>query len=382
MFDFKNKTILIISPQKWGKMHISKHHYALELAKKGNIVYFLNPPVRQFLPKIRVSKNEKFDNLFIIDYSFFFPYNLRFHFRTLFDKLLYKNITFILKKIKQKIDVVWCFDTNLLSGFHAFKNTVKIYHPVDNISGTNQKGLLESADFVFSLSEVITKDLQTYHNQKIYFINHGLSDYFIKHKQKSTRKNIKKSAYFVGNVLLASLDRIITKKIITENHNITFTFIGAYDYSSNNISGSSDADALKFVEFLKKSDNVILKGMIHPKNIPEELQNADILLVLIDPQKDINKGSNSHKILEYLSTGKVIVANHISTYADKPGLIEMVDEMHNDKLPALFKKVINNLDYYNSPELQKKRIEFALNNTYAKQIERIEKIISENLRIK
>jgi len=378
MFQFKNKTIIVISPQKWGKMHISKHHYAIESAKIGNTVYFFNPPVRQFLPKIKINKSEKYNNLFIVDYSFFFPYNLRFHFRTLFDKLLSKNIKFILKRINQKIDIVWCFDTNLLSDFQIFKNVIKIYHPVDNIMGTNQKSLLQSADYVFSLSDIITKDLLTYYNRKIHFINHGLSDYFINTKIKKEQKRVKARAYFVGNVLLASLDRVIAKKIITENNDVTFIFIGAYDYSSNNIGGDTNTDALKFADFLKQSKNVILKGSMHPMYIPQELQNADVLLVLIDPQKDINKGSNSHKILEYLSTGKVIVANHISTYADKPGLIEMVDEMHNDKLPALFKKVINNLDYYNSPELQKKRIEFALDNTYAKQIERIEKIISEN----
>ncbi len=50
--------------------------------------------------------------------------------------------------------------------------------------------------------------------------------------------------------------------------------------------------------------------------------------------------------------------------------------MHNENLPDLFKKVINNLEYYNSQELQCKQIEYALNNTYEKQIERIEQYIS------
>ena len=44
MDSLRNKTILIISPQAWGKMFLSKHHYAIELAKRGNAVYFLNPP--------------------------------------------------------------------------------------------------------------------------------------------------------------------------------------------------------------------------------------------------------------------------------------------------------------------------------------------------
>lgn len=373
MFQFKNKNILIISPQKWGKMHISKHHYAIELAK-NNTVYFLNPPLRQFLPKIQILNIESINNLYIINYSLFFPYNLRFHFRNLFDKLLKLNFKFIKNKINSKIDVVWCFDTNLISDFNIFVNSLKIYHPVDNISGKHQQELLQTADYVFSLSDIITKDLQAYYKKNIYFINHGLSDYFINTEIKINKKRNNKTAYFVGNVLLTSLDREITKRIIFENQDINFVFVGAY--KTSNISGISTEDIFSFVSFLKNQKNVNLKGALHPSKISEEIQNADVLLVLIDPKKDINKGSNSHKILEYLSTGKVIVANHISTYANKKGLIEMVDEMHNENLPALFKKVIQNLNHYNSPELQKKRIEFALDNTYKKQIERIEKHIN------
>ena len=41
--EFSNKHILIISTEAWGNNHITKHHYATELAKLGNQVYFLNP---------------------------------------------------------------------------------------------------------------------------------------------------------------------------------------------------------------------------------------------------------------------------------------------------------------------------------------------------
>ena len=103
-----------------------------------------------------------------------------------------------------------------------------------------------------------------------------------------------------------------------------------------------------------------------------EIRDIDGFLVCIDPEADSNKGSNSHKILEYLNTGKVVISNYISSYSDKRDLIAMVDENSNSKLPDLFKKVISNLSSYNSIEFQKKRIEFALDNTYAKQIDRIE----------
>src|ERR1700760_691648 len=39
-----NKTIVILSTEPWGKMLLSKMHYAIELAALGNKVWFVNPP--------------------------------------------------------------------------------------------------------------------------------------------------------------------------------------------------------------------------------------------------------------------------------------------------------------------------------------------------
>ena len=60
---FINKKIIIISPESWGINFVSKHHYAKELANKGNEVYFLNPPS---------DKNELINiekNLYVINYK-------------------------------------------------------------------------------------------------------------------------------------------------------------------------------------------------------------------------------------------------------------------------------------------------------------------------
>ncbi len=378
MFKFNNKTIIILSPQKWGKMHISKHHYAIELANRNNKVYFFNPPLKRTFSKIKIKKAGDVENLFIVNYSFFFLYNLRFHLRWLYNKLQKYQVKRIFKKIS-KPDVTWCFDTNIFSDLSIFKSKITIYHPVDNVEGEYQKELLDTSNFVFSVSDVIIDKLQKYRvNKKVYFVNHGLSAYFLNEQVlKENITNTKIKVFFVGNVLLNSLDREITKQIIKQNPNIQFVFIGAYTFS--NISGNVNDEDEEFVMFLKKTKNIELKGSLHPEKIVQQIKQADVFLILINPQKDINKGSNSHKILEYLSTGKVIVANHISTYSDKRHLIEMVDEMHNDNLPTLFKNVISNLEYYNSPEMQKKRIEFALDNTYEKQIQRIENYINDNL---
>ena len=52
--------------------------------------------------------------------------------------------------------------------------------------------------------------------------------------------------------------------------------------------------------------------------------------------------------MEYLSTGKVIISNNITTYQNI-NLIEMTNSrQNNDDLPQLFKTVINNLEIYNN----------------------------------
>ena len=57
---FENKTILLISPETWGPVKVSKHHYANYLAK-ANQVYFFNPSLPA---KIRFGKFKvQFENL-------------------------------------------------------------------------------------------------------------------------------------------------------------------------------------------------------------------------------------------------------------------------------------------------------------------------------
>ena len=68
----------------------------------------------------------------------------------------------------------------------------------------------------------------------------------------------------------------------------------------------------------------------------------------------------------------VVVSNNISSYKDTVDIVEMVNERNtNFTLPDLFKNVVNNLGFYNSLEMSEKRKEYAKNNSYAIQLEKI-----------
>lgn len=135
------KTILIISPQAWGKMFLSKHHYALELAKMGNQVFFLNPPNQNkwlLKSKVDIIESDLNANLKIISHTLFFPFILRFYALPFFHLLMKFHIEVVIRKITEPINIIWSFDQGNNYPFKFFsKSALKIFHPVDE-PRTNQ----------------------------------------------------------------------------------------------------------------------------------------------------------------------------------------------------------------------------------------------------
>jgi len=378
-FKFENKTVMFLSPEKWGKMHLSKHHYAIELANLNNVVYFTT--IDFSVKKISL-ENTEYPNIIQVKYNPFFPYKIKFHFRKLFDFLMKFQIKSILKEINKSIDVLWCFDFNLYSNLKCFNaKEAVIFHPVDPV---NKKQIKPSrtADFVFSVSEKILSSFKNIDKPK-FFINHGLSSEFQKialNNKFEKKTNSKIKVGYFGNLLRPILDTYILKKIIEDNKDVDFIFWGSYKNNQSNIGGSEDKEVVDFISFLLAQKNVYLKGPKSKSELVNDIIAEEIdMFILVYKYYAGSDRSNAHKIMEYLSTGKVVVANNISTYNNFENIIVMPNDDNDSLIPDLFKNVIANIDYYNSAEMQNRRIEFALDNTYKKQLKRIENIISDNI---
>lgn len=79
--------------------------------------------------------------------------------------------------------------------------------------------------------------------------------------------------------------------------------------------------------------------------------------------------------MEYLASGKVIVATYTDEYKDKRHLLEMTDHI-SDFLSTL-DRVLANLSHYNSPARMAARKAFGIENTYSKKIDKIFTILQE-----
>lgn len=376
-----NKTILILSPQAWGNMMLAKHHYALELAKRGNEVYFLNPPDNDHWSwgkgsKRIIIRSSSQANLFIIEQKLYFPYDLKFHGRWLYNRLIRKQIRDILRIIPRPVDLIWSFDLGNLFPLSFFSSRIfKVFHPVDEPQDGIAILAAKGAHILFSVTKEITEKYK-HLPLPAHIIHHGLADEFL--SDKTGERNDRIKAGMSGNLLRADLDRINLLRIIEENPEVEFHFYGSYAGGQSNIGAATDQESIRFIEKMKSAKNTVLHGVLPTTRLAEELNGMDLLLICYDINRDQSRGTNYHKVMEYLSTGKVIVSNNISSFAGEPELVRMTAGRTDNKgFSELFRETVRNLDTYNVPALKSRRIEFARDNTYSRQLNRIEEKISQ-----
>lgn len=366
----RNKKILILSPQPWGTMHISKHHYAIELAKRGNEVFFLNPG------EIGVStsvSNEK--GVFVISHRTPIFYKLKFHWNWAYHFLRAHTTRALLTKLKFKPNIVWSFDLGGDYSLRYFNAPIKIFHPVDEPLSPLALKSGKGATHLFSVThEILEKYTEL--PVKRAFINHGVSELFLS-KSDQIQPDASQSDLrfgYAGNLLRPDIDRDLMLALFETFPEVVFEIWGGLSDSKNNL-GSESKSNRDFFGKISQFSNVLLHGPVSPSQLAEEFQRMSGFLICYDIKKDQSKGTNYHKILEYLSTGKVIVSNNVSTYRDS-GLFPMcTSRENNDEFLEIFKDVIERIDHWNASDRQEVRIEYAKSHLYSNQVEKIATMI-------
>lgn len=245
-----------------------------------------------------------------------------------------------------------------------------------------QKYLIQAtagAQIIFSVIREILEKFKDYPVPK-HFINHGVADCFLKNALPKKESNIPARVGYAGNLLRQDIDRMVFLQIINENPEVIFELWGSYGPRQSNIGGNGDEESLAFINQLQIKSNVILHGVVPVETLAIEFQRMDAFLICYDINKDQSRGTNYHKVLEYLSTGRVVISNNITVYQQWNNLIEMVpNRTHNKQIPNLFHKVLSNISYYNLFKKQEERISFAKNHRYNLQLKKMDLTISDFL---
>lgn len=353
----------MISPESWGTSFVSKHHYAIELAKQNNTVYFLNGPTIAF------KKTKIEDGLYAIDYKPNYK-GLRYFPKPISAYLFKKEVKALEKYCEDEFDIIWNFDSSRFFNLAYLTSKIRICHIVDMAENIQRPLLAQTSDVCFCTSDFIKEELTPY-NSRVAKIHHGYKVPLEEYQLIETFDSEKVQVGYVGNLTRPCIDWELVQRLVQEYPDIQFNFIG--DYSQSNL--STIAINNNILDVLKSSANVTLVGSKESNLIPSYLQRFDVLLSVykLENEADIKQHSNLHKTMEYIGSGKVTVSTYSDEYKDKRELLEMVDD--REQFFERFDKVVKNLTHYNSDEKQLVRKEFTKNNTYSKQLERIEQIL-------
>lgn len=379
MFRFSDKTVYIISRERWGVMKISKHHYALALAERGCRVYFIEPPE---LSRKGVSIRECPDHpsIRIVNYRPVFR-GKRFLPAAVFSILVRIQVRRLLKAIAQRPDVVLCFHGNLFEDLRRFGAPLNIFFAADHFEDARIPPELSSADLILAVSDTILRRIHD-GGYPAHRINHGLNKAFYARAQQNLAKTLGQPlgrnivVGYSGNLRIETIDRKQMLQVIRKHGECRFVFWGSYLTDHLNLYGQLDAQTGTFLEELIAQPNVVLRGPLKSEDLVEEMNGVDLLWLCWNftglKHRD---NSNSHKILEYLSTGKPVISHSVLNY-EGIGLLYMLPMDHAEEFPAFFSSTLARISEGEDPEIPRRRVEYALQNTYGKQLERIEALIN------
>ena len=345
----------------------------------------MNPPNQQpGVKDYRISKIEGYRSLYVID-SYLINnraidfLRLRLKMTWFYDHCLYRLVKRICSNEKLAVHQVWNFDPNLHGFLYKYPAGRKVFFAADQVQNHSQTRGAKKVSIVVSVAEEILAQFRQI-NKNCLLINHGLNSSYETYAQKRLENlnhdnpgkvNEKISIGYIGNLLIPSLYEEGLLQIVTEHPETDFHFWGAYDHADNNLLANYDLKIYNTIQYIKNNcSNTFFHGIRSAEEIISELDSIDIFIYINSSLKDINGGANSHKILEYLSTGKPIVSTYLSFYKELD-LLLMTDKGREEEFSSLFNDTLANIAHFNSIEIQRKKITYALSNTYRHNIERI-----------
>ncbi|HRP17195.1 MAG TPA: glycosyltransferase [Ginsengibacter sp.] len=369
------KTIVILSSEPWGKMKLSKMHFAEELATEGNKVFFVNPPRKIESDKLCYADSLA-DNRYITLIYTRESERRVFLRQKLFPlyRILENRYIKAIKKITGKIDELWCFNPQFIVDISKFGASKTLLFMYDFYKGKHLMNTTKQSDAILSVAQNILDYFSAVDTPKL-LLNHGLASVFIDAMNLHfNKKDDKIRIGYVGNLLRGSIDISSFERIINDNPEIQFNIWGPAGLQDNNVSGADvTTEKQNFIQFLSEQKNVVFRGVKTPDVLAKEIQEMDAFLFIYSSEKDMNGAANSHKLMEYLSTGKAVFSTFVSHFKDS-GLLVM-DKQGSKDFCEFFNQKIKKLNQYNSPEEQMKRMSFAKDNSYRKQVDRIEKFL-------
>lgn len=363
----KVKMILIFSPQNWSHQFISKHHYAIAFSKKEKTFFF--EPTTCEVGKYQVDSFKPFgdnDNLTVVKITLPFPDIIRFKASSFFKFINKLAIGRWLKKSEIHSKLLIDFGCHkAISDWSFIPCKKRVYFPVDDFHDLPIEKRGCTGFFTVSINIQ-----EKFNNSGIpmEFMNHGLNHWFAE-KAKQRLKEIEDGIFqrnnevikiaYSGNLTIPFIDRELVLLLVSTYRDYEFHFFGKND--------STDSDYQEWFTQLKSYSNVHLYGQLSVDNLAEQLFQMDAMLLCYKPDNKNYHAENSHKINEYLSTGKPLITTPISVLKDSSFIYEIYSN-EIELTTRSFLSAITEIKEIDTKKM-KERIGYSLGFGYEKNIQ-------------
>lgn len=387
------RDIIVVSPQRWSNMWVSKHWISHELSRSGNRVLFVGPPI-WIGGALRKPIGSDIVKRLFHEYSGKVNSNLYLFSAILKPSFAAKTLDHeemeVCRQLKSRLSSL-NFKAPILLNFgtnHHILDYIeadpKIYYCVDPPFPTPGQESFElrtcqKSDMIFAISETYKETLQAMVPDKpIHVVPHGydfeLAD---RVRQLNTPKPSDLQGIsspivgYTGSIHDAYVDTQLLSFIAKENPHINFVLVGPY---KNNPIGASLSESN--YEILRKISNVHFLGQKHHNELPGYIKhfNACVILHEIKEQAEIAKTTQRtpFKLLHYLSQGKPIITPPLFELGPLESLLYIAKNMQEYS-----KAVRCSLD--EAPDLVDKRIQYAEQFSYAKTLVKLSKYIDQGM---
>lgn len=329
-------------------------------------VYFYQVLKGFSLKPIALNENKKYNI-----YSIVSPYTGdSLFFKKLSDlvvEMQYRTINKYFAKLKDKIIIIaYPPSDNLSPAIKGIKHDLLIADFEDDTAERktdkdrkkqileNYKEILPKCKWVFSTSTSICQKYRDYAGQEITFLPNGVDICNFQshsHKKNLFQKNNSKVIGYVG-IINREIDIDLLEYAISNFPKIDFTLIG---FATNEL--IIDINRLK-----EKYSNIYYLGQRNYKDIPSYISGFDVL-INIKKNDYTTAGGESQKIYEYLLTGKPIVSTPVPPADRFTDIIYIASDKH--KFIDMLKIALEE----NNPDLKKKRIQIAIDNSWTKRVD-------------
>ncbi|MBL7965037.1 MAG: hypothetical protein JNM31_14480 [Flavobacteriales bacterium] len=359
--ELRGKHVLVISPEAWNDVQLSKHHLTRALVARGNNVCFWGPPEKDG-PRLSVTGDAPLRH---VRYRHWFrgvnrlplPVHQAYYRHLLND---------IVKAYGRPFDMIWCFDTTRMQWFPKGYG-LRVLHLVDHDVLDTGQGLIRDADILFTVTEPLRQHaLALRPEAPVHFLGHAIEERWLQDAEALVDAKAQAAATvaYAGHLRSGYVDWELMHAMASAHPELPFELYGPYDL----------AFQAPFFQAFRQLPNVHLHGMLTTEALIPALRKADILLVCYRQHELGDIVANSHKLLEYLATGNVVVASYTRTYEGRADLVQMASERM--ELPHVFNRTLEHFAQLNDKAHRQARIDHAAQRTMPRLLDRIEELIT------